>query len=132
MPSGGHGRPRPRTDVEIANYLTAGTVTIHDLKTHEGPFQAIMDELKRFEWRSTADRHFELGDLLRLREWAMPGKGGNRFYTGRIILAVVKYIAKGEFEIPLGFAVMSIEVVGSSDLRNDEDYDQDEAMTDHV
>ena len=43
---------------------------MHELKTHPGPFDLILAGQKTFELRSTADRTFAAGDILRLRRWS--------------------------------------------------------------
>ena len=79
---------------------------LHELKTVQAPFVAVLEGKKRFEFRRD-DRGFAVGDLLLLREW--DGEDGD--YSGRVILASVSYIARGEFGVPSGFCVMSIEVM---------------------
>jgi hypothetical protein len=78
----------------------------HELKTWPAPFQAVVNGEKRYEIRSTYDRKFEVSDILFLREW-----DPNRGYTGRSVAARVLYITNGEWGIPDGLCVMSIEVV---------------------
>ena len=58
---------------------------IHELKIWPEFYQAIIDDIKRFEIRRN-DRNFQVGDVLRLREW----KDGK--YTGRTTLYLVEYI----------------------------------------
>lgn len=58
---------------------------IHDLKIWPEFYQAIIDDIKRFEIRRN-DRNFQVGDILRLREW----KAGR--YSGRSTLYLVEYI----------------------------------------
>lgn len=84
-------------------------MTIHELKTHPEPFEAVRLWRKRFEMRSTADRTFAVGDYLRLREWD-PEMGD---YTGRSLSVSVLYILpSGAYGVPEGYCVMSIVVVG--------------------
>lgn len=42
---------------------------VHELKCWPEHFAAVQCEQKRLELRSEVDRHFEVGDLLHLREW---------------------------------------------------------------
>lgn len=112
----------------------------HVLKTWPGPFAAVRDGLKTFEWRRD-DRGYEVGDVLRLREWdpccsvcgqecssermshfALPsvatcnGGRGARGYTGEEIVARVMYVLRGPaFGVPDGFAVMSIALEAARD-----------------
>jgi hypothetical protein len=76
----------------------------HRLKTWPDPFGAIRNGSKRFEYR-WADRPFAVGDWLILEEW----DPGDLRYTGESEIVLVTYIARGPaFDIPYGFAVMSI------------------------
>ncbi len=77
----------------------------HELKCWPGPFQAVVEGRKRFEYRKN-DRGFEVGDILVLREWDPSSKD----YTGRSVRARVTYALLGGFGIPDGFAVLSIEL----------------------
>lgn len=86
--------------------LPISTGRVHVLKI-EGPFYAdVISGRKRFEARSD-DRHFQIGDVLRLREWT-----ADRWqYTGRCVDVRVVYILSGErFGIQYGYVVMGIEV----------------------
>jgi hypothetical protein len=76
----------------------------HELKTWPGPFQAVRDRVKRFEWRLN-DRDFAVGDTLVLREWDQRA----RRYTGEAEAHRVTYILTEGFGIPDGYCVMSIE-----------------------
>ena len=83
--------------------MTRPTRMMHSLKTWNDPFQAIMDGLKRFEFRKD-DREFRVGDSLRLREWNPDTKE----YSGREIRARVTYVLREDFGLQPGFVVMSI------------------------
>lgn len=86
----------------------------HELKTWPGPFQALADGRKRFEWRRN-DRCFEVGDTLILREydparlsiWSHHDIG----YTGREVHARVTYVLAGILDVPHGFCVMSLDLL---------------------
>lgn len=79
----------------------------HDLKITPQMFEVVLDGTKTFEFRSEADRHFEEGQLLFLREWTE--KDG---YSGKHLFAFVTYVLRGpNFGVPTGFACMSIVVV---------------------
>ena len=90
----------------------------HELKTWPEPFQAVLDDAKRFEFRKN-DRGFMVGDTLHLREWdpSCPdvGTGGipavtQKGYTGREAHARITYLLRGPaFGIPADCAILSIE-----------------------
>ena len=81
-------------------------MTVHELKCWPGPFAAVLNGTKRYEIRSTADRHFAIGDVLVLHEW-VPQPG---VYTGRSLKKTVSYLtAPGEFGLPENLCVMSLE-----------------------
>lgn len=81
---------------------------IHELKTWPEYFEKTLTGLKQFEWRRN-DRHFKVGDLLRLREWG----SSNASYTGREIVARVDYIMgeRHEFGIHDEYVIMSITIL---------------------
>lgn len=62
----------------------------HELKTWPEYFEAIADGSKRFEFRDSFDRDFNVGDVLKLEEWSPATK----IYTGRYISVRVLYILK--------------------------------------
>jgi len=79
----------------------------HELKITPQMFGVVMDGTKTFEFRSEADRHFEEGQLLFLREWTEKDS-----YSGKHLFALVMYVLRGpDFGVPTGFACMSIVVV---------------------
>jgi hypothetical protein len=106
----------------------------HELKTWPGPFQAVLDGVKRYEIR-VDDRGFAVGDVLHLREWVPHRKTidrarldttnasslstdttGSRFYvvephyTGRSLRVRVVYMTPGgAWGLPKNLCVMSIE-----------------------
>lgn len=81
----------------------------HILKTWPNVFEAVKDGRKRFEWRRD-DRGFEVGDVLVLQEYD-PARLVQKAFPPELRVRVT-YIARGLFEIPHGFCVMSIEPEG--------------------
>lgn len=76
----------------------------HRIKTWPGPFAAVLDGSKRFEYRRN-DRDYRTGDCLHLIEWEPIGK----HETGRSCEARVTFTLYGlEFGVPEGFVVMSL------------------------
>jgi hypothetical protein len=61
----------------------------HDLKIWPQYFVEVAAEQKTFEIRKN-DRDYQVGDVLRLREWEPLGR--RRGYTGREVLREVTYI----------------------------------------
>lgn len=62
----------------------------HELKTWPEYFEAIVDGTKRFEFRDSFDRDFNVGDTLRLQEW----NPATKLYSGRYVSVRVLYILK--------------------------------------
>lgn len=85
----------------------------HILKTWPNAFAAVKDGRKRFEWRKD-DRGFEVGDVLVLGLYDPNGDADPWFAAGvengrvESIRVRVSYIARGLFEIPHGYCIMSI------------------------
>lgn len=85
----------------------------HDLKCWPSFFQAISDGSKKFEVRHN-DRHFNVGDTLRLMEFT---PGGSPEYSGREIdvtvtsVSFIREIPGLEHRGPFGYVIMSIELV---------------------
>lgn len=80
----------------------------HELKIWPSQFQAVIDGRKSWEFRRN-DRNFQVGDTLILREWD-PSNSYPLRHTGRTHTVVVTHIVHGgQFEIPGGFCIMSIE-----------------------
>lgn len=81
----------------------------HDLKVWPDFFPALVDGRKGFELRKD-DRGFNVGDTLRLREYA-PGPDE---YTGKEIRCHVTYLLRGDevmgaaFGVRPGYVVMSL------------------------
>lgn len=80
---------------------------LHELKCWPGPFQALLDGRKRFEWRrNDRDRGFRPGDTLCLREWVPASEK----YTGLVVTCDVTYVLCGpEHGVPTNYAILSIE-----------------------
>ncbi|WKZ67134.1 MAG: ASCH/PUA domain-containing protein [Flavobacteriales bacterium] len=79
----------------------------HELKIWTTFYEPLASGLKPFEVRRN-DRHprFEVGDILRLREWRV----GAQEYTGRECLRTIAYIlAGGQFGIEQGYVVLGFE-----------------------
>lgn len=76
----------------------------HELKCWPEPFNAIADGSKTHEVRK-ADREFEVGQRLLLREW----DDFRMLYTGRQELVEITYISDpGTFGLPNDVAVLSV------------------------
>lgn len=90
--------------------MTTPTPTVHELKTWEEYFQAILDGLKMFEIRQN-DRGFKIGDRLRLREYDPT----QDYYTGRELTREIMYIflpsRKAPNGIKRGYCVLGIKEV---------------------
>lgn len=77
------------------------------------PFSALWAGTKRHEIR-VDDRGFEVGDLLRLREWVPQPASTHPVtpydgYTGREELRPIRYITRGgQFGLPVDLVVMSL------------------------
>jgi len=86
---------------------------VHDLKIWPEPFKAVMDGLKKYEFR-TADRDFKLNDYLFLQEWdPTENKAGVIGHTGRWIVAMICYMSPaGKFGLPADKTILGIEVKG--------------------
>jgi len=79
--------------------------SVHDLKTWPGPFAAVREGLKTWEFRLD-DRDYREGDTLRLHEWWPDTES----YTGRVEVRRITWLLRGgSFGIPEGYVVMSIE-----------------------
>lgn len=86
---------------------------VHELKTWPGPFERILSGEKTAEFRRD-DRGFDVGDLLKLREWSPSTKT----HTGRELTRLVTDICEASegFGIPEGYVMMSIRPVTAKDL----------------
>jgi hypothetical protein len=75
----------------------------HELKTWPEFFDSLMTTEKKFEIRND-DRHFQVGDILVLREWS-PIDG----YSGRKIKKIVTYVLRSHKGLLDGFVILSID-----------------------
>ncbi len=87
-------------------------MTTHELKTWPESYQAILDDIKRYEIRKD-DRPFAIGDKLHLREW----DPSRTCYTGRELTTEVTYLTREAFGIPAGIVVMGVRVMWRQPLR---------------
>lgn len=76
----------------------------HELKIHPAPFRDIVSGAKRAEFRDIRTRNIRAGDVIKLREYVDGG------YTERSVTVRVTHRQEGH-GIPVGYAVLSIEVV---------------------
>lgn len=79
---------------------------IHELKTDPDQFQAVVDGVKKAEFRKD-DKGFESGDVLHLREYDRTEIASQK-YTGREALVEITWIVSGgEYGIPKDYCMMS-------------------------
>jgi hypothetical protein len=76
---------------------------VHELKVLPKYFLAISEGRKAFELRKD-DRGFEVGDLLKLREW-----DGNDF-SGRFVFCKVTYILKDFQGLESDYVILGIAI----------------------
>jgi len=83
-------------------------MTTHNLKCWIGPFQALLDEVKTFEWRLN-DRDYEVGDILNLMEWNPEANNGEGNFTNRELKRLVTYMLRGgQFGVPKKYVCMAV------------------------
>lgn len=80
---------------------------IHELKIEREYFEAIIDVKKTFEVRKN-DRDFQIGDFLALNETV------DGAYTGRAVIAVVRYILDNPDYCKDSYIIMGIKLCGVS------------------
>lgn len=95
------------------------SVTLHELKTDPGVFDAVADGRKTFEIRRD-DRNFEEGDELLLRRTRDSGSamanGAPLVYTGQQLRCRVTYVLRGPvYGLRDGWAILSIAGVAPCD-----------------
>lgn len=76
--------------------------TVHTLKIAPAYFLPVQSGAKPFEVRSTEDRTFLVGDVLRLQEFE------NGEYTGQECWRLVTYVLMTPPYCPPGFAILGI------------------------
>jgi hypothetical protein len=91
---------------------------VHAKKCHPGPFQAVRDGSKPFEWRKEDDCRFQVGDLLLLLEYlpemelvplACGGFGPREAgYTGEVERRRITYVLRDRFGVPPGYVVLGL------------------------
>lgn len=80
----------------------------HRLKIHPEEFAAVRVGLLRAQWRrDDRERRFKIGDDLELAEWDPDGAS----FTGAEVMARVTHVLRDAFEMPSGFAILSIDIV---------------------
>ncbi len=72
----------------------------HELKIHPEPFKDLSSGAKTSEVRNCADRQFNVGDVVRLREYE------DGFYTGTELYRTITHIQHG-YGMPEGLCVLS-------------------------
>ncbi len=80
----------------------------HDFKIAPQYFIDVCNLRKRFEIRRN-DRNFQIGDLLKLKEFTNSG------YTGRAIIVRVTYILKDYNGLEPNYIIMGIERIKAID-----------------
>lgn len=85
------------------NASDKGMAKIHDLKTIQPYFNAVIDGRKTAELRKD-DRNFQVGDLLKLQEYC-PTNG----YSGREVMRKITHVVR-DYSLALvgGYAMLSI------------------------
>ena len=79
-------------DAELRGPMLEGGPAVQELKCWPEFFEAITLGEKRHDLRRSRDRHFKVGDQLRLREYDPASSS----YTGREQTVVVTYITSAE------------------------------------
>jgi hypothetical protein len=83
----------------------------HELKTHPPHFEAVANGSKTFELRLN-DRGFEVGHLLRLREYVPGGKNAEGAYSGRAVTRrIIHMLDSGFPALRPGYVIMGLEPV---------------------
>jgi len=67
----------------------------HDLKLWPEYFAPMQSGLKTFDLRSTENRHFDVGDMIRFREYDQ-----NKGATGRTLYRYIAYILESGEDLP--------------------------------
>lgn len=84
----------------------------HELKINPDYYQAIVDDLKKFEIRKN-DRCFSVGDILRLREYDPTRESDpvTEKYTGRYCYVRIDYILSDFLALEDNYVAMSITLI---------------------
>jgi len=84
-------------------------MSVHVKKCEPGPFQAVKDGSKPFEWRKEDDCRFEVDDLLVLLEHRRESDAFEpASYTGEVLKRRVTYVLRGRFGVPAGYVVLGL------------------------
>jgi len=76
----------------------------HSLKCWPGPFQAVVDRIKRHEVR-VADRTYQTNDVVWLNEW----DPNDEAFTGRMLWFRIGYVSRGpDWGIPVNMVVFTL------------------------
>jgi len=86
---------------------------IHELKTDPEVFSPVLTGEKTYEIRWNVDRHFEVGEILYLRETQYTGEqmlnGAKLLYTGRAVLKRITHILEGPiYGLNHGWVILSM------------------------
>ena len=84
-------------DMSLQKTCDEHSSNIHDLKCWPKFFDAIAEGRKRHDLRRAGDRHFEVGDRLKLREFDPTTNS----YSGRQQFVTVTYITSAEHQCAL-------------------------------
>ena len=101
----------PNSTHTSIGYVPTPEDNVMDLKIYPVFFAKHLDGSKHYELRSTNDRTFHVGQILRLREYdpIIPG------YTGRSLLVYVTYVLAEYPGIAPGYALLSTERIGGGE-----------------
>ncbi|MDY0236858.1 MAG: DUF3850 domain-containing protein [Gudongella sp.] len=96
---------------------------IHALKLSPIYYDAVQNGIKTCEFRKEDDKTFRVGDTIHLREF-------DADYTGRSCKVVVSHILRHEdfLPMPIGWALLSVRVLGSDTLCDDRTMPEDSTM----
>jgi hypothetical protein len=102
------------TTYELEGVEPGRDAVVHELKCWPEFFTEISAGRKRHDLRRCDDRHFRVGDRLKLREFDPKAER----YTGRTLLAAVTYITSADVPCALSnaaldrnFCILSIEPI---------------------
>lgn len=83
---------------------------IHVKKCHPGPFAALRNGTKTFEYRKEDDCAYCVGDELMLMEFVVETDKDHTHvgYTGEHLRKRVTYAMRGKYGVPNGYVVLSL------------------------